>query len=143
MDPVEAIFLTLKAKYDGDIGLGGLRDKSQDAHVGLFIDTGDLNKATESSLAVVVNTAAIQNDSSQSVRSFSGIVTLQVRTPIAGGRARDRGIVARLETLLDKTALADKGSYKFRPAHWIGSQSGQSDGTVAVRNCQMFISGNL
>ncbi len=143
MDPVEAIFLTLKAKYDSDTDLLGLRDKDQDTHVGLFIDAGDLNKATESATVIAVDTSAIEEDSSQSVVSFSGIVTLQIRTPVAGGRARMRAIADRLRTVMHNVALTDQGSYKFRPARWLGSGSGQSGGTLTVRNCRMFISGNL
>ncbi len=142
MEPVEATFLTLKAKFDGDTGLGGLRDKTQKTHVGLFIDLDDLNKATDSGVTVTVDTSAIEEDSSQSVVSFSGIVTLGVRTPLAGGRVRQRAIVDRLRTLLDRTALSDQGTYKFRPAKWIPARSGQNDGNVSVRNCRVFISGN-
>lgn len=143
MEPVEATFLTLKAKFDGDTGLGGLRDKTQSAHVNKFIDPDDLNKLTTALKLIVVDTSAIEEDSSQSVTSFSGIVTLEVRTPIAGGRTRQRAIVDRLRTLLDKTALSTQGSYKFRPAKWMPSRNGLNDGTTSVRNCRVFISGNL
>lgn len=147
MDPAEAVFLTLKAMYDGDTGLGGLRDKSQSTHVGLFIDPDDLNKATDSGTTVVVDTSAIEEDStrdaSTTVVSFSGIVTLSVRTRHEGGRARQRAIVDRLRTLLHNTALSDQGSYKFRPARWLGSGLGGRDGHVSVRTCRLFVSGNL
>lgn len=147
MDPVEAVFLTLRAKYDGDTGLAGLRDRTQKAHVGLFIDPDDLNKATESGTTIVVDTSAIEEDSTRDVSttivSFSGIVTLEVRTPLAGGRVRQRAIVDRLRTLLHNTALSDQGSYKFRPARWLGSGLGGRDGKISVRTCRLFISGNL
>ena len=147
MDPVEAVFLTLRAKYDGDTGLAGLRDRTQNTHVGLFIDPDDLNKATDSGTTIVVDTSAIEEDStrdaSTTIVSFSGIVTLEVRTPLAGGRARQRASADRLRTLLQNTALSDQGSYKFRPARWLGSGLGNRDGHVSVRTCRLFMSGNL
>lgn len=144
MDPAEAVFLTIKAKYDGDTGNNGLRDRDQDTHVGLFIDPDDLNKLKDSSTAIIVDTSAIEEDSSQGSVAFSGIVTLEVRTPAGGGRARQRAIVDRLRTLLhNQDSLSPQGSYKFRPMRWLGSGLGQNNGTISVRSCRMFIVGNL
>lgn len=140
MEPAEAVFLTLQAKYKGDTASGGLRDKGK-AFVPLFIDPDDLNKDPGPGV-VRVNTNAISDDSPQGATSFSGIVTFEVFTSIDSGRAKQRAIVDRLRTLFHNTELTVQGGWNFQPARWLSQPLGQRDGKSSVRNCRVFISGS-